>query len=52
MDDVGHRLTATQQEAVCAFFDDITAVVERTTDDSYSGTSDSSRSGPTVSTPS
>ena len=29
LDDVGHKLTAAQQRAVCSFFDDITAVLER-----------------------
>jgi DNA-binding MarR family transcriptional regulator len=52
MDDVGHRLTPAQQQVVCSFFDDVAAVLGSTTEDAQSGTSDSSRSGPSVSTPS
>jgi hypothetical protein len=33
MDDVGRRLTSGQQKAVCAFFDAVTAVIERKTDE-------------------
>jgi DNA-binding MarR family transcriptional regulator len=52
MDDVGHRLTPDQQQVVCSFFDDITVVVGDAADGTQSGISDSSRSGPSVSTPS
>jgi DNA-binding MarR family transcriptional regulator len=33
MDDVGHDLTQLQQQAVCTFFDQVTAVIERNTDE-------------------
>jgi DNA-binding MarR family transcriptional regulator len=52
MDDVGHRLSPTQQQVVSSFFADMAAAIGTATEDAQSGTSDSSRSGPTVSTPS
>ncbi|MET0698102.1 MAG: MarR family winged helix-turn-helix transcriptional regulator [Mycobacterium sp.] len=52
MDDVGHHLSPAQQQLVCSFFDDIAAAIGSATGDAQSGTSDSSRSGPSVSTPS
>jgi DNA-binding MarR family transcriptional regulator len=37
MDDVGHQLTPAQQQAVCSYLDDITAVVDRAGNESTPG---------------